>query len=77
MATPGTVYPALHRLEWDGLLTSRWSEGTGRRRRVYELTRAGRAAFQAQQEEWNRFSQGVQAVLEEALRVDPAPVEVG
>jgi transcriptional regulator len=71
----GTVYPALHRLERDGLLRSGWSEETGRRRRVYELTEQGRAAFQAQQEVWARFSQGVQAVLEEALAVEPALVE--
>jgi PadR family transcriptional regulator, regulatory protein PadR len=34
----GTVYPALHRLERAGLLKSRWSEASGRRRRTYEVT---------------------------------------
>ena len=33
----GTVYPVLHRLEADGLLTSSWSTAAGRRRRVYRL----------------------------------------
>src|ERR1041385_2266648 len=56
----GTVYPALHRLERDGLLASGWSEETGRRRRVYELTEKGRTAFDAQQQDWRRFSQGVE-----------------
>ena len=36
----GTVYPALHRLERAGLLSSAWSD-SGRKRRVYSLTRAG------------------------------------
>jgi DNA-binding PadR family transcriptional regulator len=62
----GTVYPALHRLERDGLLASRWSEATGRRRRVYDLTEKGRAEFTARQREWRDFSQSVDAVLREA-----------
>jgi PadR family transcriptional regulator, regulatory protein PadR len=59
----GTVYPALHRLEQAGLLHSRWSSATGRRRRVYELTRAGRAALADQERDWRRFSSAVTAVL--------------
>ena len=38
----GTVYPALHRLERQGLLASAWDEDAPRRRRVYSLTRSGR-----------------------------------
>ena len=41
----GTVYPALHRLEADGLLESSWAVVEGRRRRMYELTDRGRAAL--------------------------------
>ena len=42
----GTIYPALHRLEQGGLLSSRWSVGdSGRQRRVYSLTRSGRRAL--------------------------------
>ena len=40
----GTIYPALHRLERDGLLQSSWSNESGRRRRVYSVTRAGASA---------------------------------
>ena len=40
-----TVYPALHRLEQDKLVTSEWAEVNGRRRRVYRLTDRGRAAL--------------------------------
>ncbi len=59
----GTVYPALHRLEADGLLRSRWSEVEGRRRRVYELTASGEKALDGRRREWERFSQSVGAVL--------------
>src|SRR4029453_8649049 len=40
----GTVYPALHRLERDGLVKSRWTAASGRRRRVYPLTPGGEEA---------------------------------
>lgn len=60
----GTVYPALHRLEADGLLKSRWSEVEGRRRRVYELTARGSGALERRRSDWERFSQSVAAVLE-------------
>jgi PadR family transcriptional regulator, regulatory protein PadR len=59
----GTLYPALHRLERDGLLASSWSTGSGRRRRVYDVTPAGRAALQTRRREWRRFSTAVAAVL--------------
>jgi PadR family transcriptional regulator, regulatory protein PadR len=59
----GTVYPALHRLEQAGLLRSRWSAVSGRRRRVYELTPRGRARLEAQQRDWWQFSRAVSAVL--------------
>jgi DNA-binding PadR family transcriptional regulator len=62
----GTVYPALHRLEADGMLTSRWSEVDGRRRRVYELTAKGARALDTRREDWERFSRSVTAVLESA-----------
>ena len=59
----GTIYPALHRLEQAGLLSSRWSHETARQRRVYELTARGRAALQAGTEEWRTFAQGIEAIL--------------
>jgi DNA-binding PadR family transcriptional regulator len=43
--SPGTLYPALHRLEADGLLISRHEVVDGRTRRVYRATSAGRAAL--------------------------------
>ncbi len=60
----GTIYPALHRLEQEGLLSSGWADGPGRRRRVYELTRRGRAQLGARRRGWTNFSAAVNAVLE-------------
>jgi PadR family transcriptional regulator PadR len=59
----GTVYPVLHRLEADGLLASAWSTAGGRRRRVYRLTRRGRAALAERRDDWNAFARAVEAVL--------------
>jgi DNA-binding PadR family transcriptional regulator len=59
----GTVYPALHRLERDGLVSSEWDAGASRRRRVYQLTTDGVAALAAKRREWRAFAQGVQAIV--------------
>jgi PadR family transcriptional regulator PadR len=56
------VYPVLHRLEAEGLLSSAWSTAAGRRRRVYRLTRRGRAVVAQRREEWRRFANAVEAV---------------
>jgi len=57
----GTVYPALHRLESQGLLRSRWQNDAPRRRRVYELTSKGQQALAKRQDEWRNFSKAVNA----------------
>ena len=59
----GTVYPALHRLERDGLVASRWDTAAARRRRVYWLTQAGEAAMAARRREWRAYARGVQAIV--------------
>lgn len=59
----GTVYPALHRLEQQGLLASGWDSSTGRRRRVYSLTGLGGEALQTRRGDWKRFSVGMARVL--------------
>jgi PadR family transcriptional regulator PadR len=59
----GTVYPALHRLEALGLVVSTWSAGSGRRRRVYALTAAGRSALSEQRAGWREFAGAVHAVM--------------
>jgi PadR family transcriptional regulator PadR len=59
----GTVYPALYRLERQGLVTSSWEEGRTRRRRVYRLTRSGTAQLQVDRDSWRRHVRAMQAVL--------------
>lgn len=59
----GTVYPALHRLQRDGLVRSCWTSASGRRRRVYRLTRAGAEALAVRRLEWKTFAKAVEAVL--------------
>ena len=56
----GTVYPVLHRLEESGLLSSRWvTADSGRKRRVYALTRRGERALTDQRALWERFSEAI------------------
>ncbi|MGH2976889.1 MAG: PadR family transcriptional regulator [Gaiellaceae bacterium] len=59
----GTVYPALHRLEAEGLLASSWATASGRRRRVYRLTRRGRSALGERRGDWRVFARAVDGVL--------------
>jgi PadR family transcriptional regulator len=59
----GTVYPSLHKLEREGLLTSEWDVVDGRRRRTYRLTAPGRTTLARERAEWVRFSTGMNAVL--------------
>ena len=59
----GTIYPALHRLESQGLLHSHWSEDAVRRKRIYQLTPKGQQAFAKHQEEWKKFSKAVNATV--------------
>jgi DNA-binding PadR family transcriptional regulator len=61
----GTIYPALHRLERAGLLSSRWSSESGRRRRVYKLTRKGAEALAERRQAWRQFAHGVDLVVQE------------
>src|SRR3954453_1540801 len=59
----GTVYPALYRLERDGLVGSEWDASAARRRRVYSLTPAGASALAAKRRDWGDFVRGMRAVL--------------
>jgi DNA-binding PadR family transcriptional regulator len=59
----GTVYPALHRLERAGLVRSKWSTVSGRRRRTYELTDRGRRRLGEERQSWKLFSRAVSNLL--------------
>jgi transcriptional regulator len=62
--TPGSLFPALHRLERDGWLTARWgSSENNRRAKYYKLTRAGHAHLARETGEWRRVMVGMQAAL--------------
>jgi PadR family transcriptional regulator PadR len=60
----GSLYPALQRLEKNGLITSDWgTTDNNRRARYYRLTAAGRRALGQELDSWKRFAMGLDAVL--------------
>src|SRR5271168_1168595 len=59
----GTIYPALHRLEAAGLLSSSWEVVGGRRRRVYALSHSGQRAVVDRRSTWRTFKVAVDAVF--------------
>jgi PadR family transcriptional regulator PadR len=62
---PGSLFPALHRMEERGWLASFWGESENRRRaRFYALTRAGRRQLRTEAAEWGRIVLAIGAALE-------------
>ena len=60
----GSLYPALQRLEKDGLITSEWgTTDNNRRARYYRITASGRKALGDEMDSWRRFAAGLEAVL--------------
>ncbi len=60
----GSLYPALYRLEHQGLVSSSWkATENNRRARYYALTRAGQRALAAERDKWRRQSQAVNLLL--------------
>ena len=60
----GSLYPALQRLEKDGLITSEWGvTDNNRQARYYRITAAGRRALGREVESWKRFAAALDAVL--------------
>lgn len=64
----GSIYPALYRLERQGLVLSREQLVFGRRRRMYRLTRSGRAALRDRSETWRARVRNMESVLRSGLR---------
>ena len=61
----GALYPALHRLELRGLLTSAWDVSSNNRRaKYYRLTASGRRRLRETTESWRRTSTAINRVLE-------------
>lgn len=60
----GTLYPALHRLEKQGLLESRWGRSEhNRRAKFYRLTEEGRRRLAREQENWVQFAEAMSKVV--------------
>jgi len=60
----GSLYPALHRLEQQGLIQAEWgSSENNRQAKFYELTRAGRKALAEETKNWERLSDAVGRIL--------------
>jgi PadR family transcriptional regulator PadR len=69
----GTLYPALYRLERQGLVRSEWRvTATNRRARYYSLTAQGRRQLSRELAEWRRVSRAINLVLEATLEADEA-----
>jgi len=60
----GLLYPTLHRMEKQGLVSSDWHTVTGKRRRkYYRLTNEGRQALSSQSKEWRTFTERLLRLL--------------
>lgn len=60
----GSLYPALHRLEVEGVISAEWGASENNRKaKYYAITRKGRRALSARQETWDRLSAAVNRVL--------------
>ncbi len=60
----GSLYPALYRMEDQGLIASEWrTTDNNRRAKFYKLTRKGRTASQAELDSWLRLSRAITRVL--------------
>jgi transcriptional regulator len=60
----GSLYPALYRLEHQGLITSEWGESENKRRaKFYTLTTAGRRRLREETADWNRLALAIATAL--------------
>jgi len=65
----GSLYPALHRLEYKKLLRAKWQPtDTGREAKFYELTAGGRAYLKSETENWERLTDIVGLILKGTLQ---------
>ena len=61
---PGSLFPALHRMEQAGWLRSSWGESENNRRaKYYQLTKAGQRQLEAETEGWQRISLAIASAL--------------
>lgn len=67
----GTLYPILHKLDQDKYVRSKWDDSTGRRRKWYELTAAGRKQLMRRAEQWRDYVACLQNILNPVLTALP------
>ena len=61
---PGALFPALHRMEEEGWVTSEWGESENNRRaKYYRLTKTGRKQLETESERWSRISLAIAQAL--------------
>jgi PadR family transcriptional regulator PadR len=62
---PGSLFPALHRLEEEGWVTSSWGESENNRRaKYYRLTKAGRRQLESEKRQWEQISAAMARALQ-------------
>lgn len=62
---PGSLFPALYRLEQNGWLEAKWGESENNRKaKYYSLTRTGRAQLDREKQNWRRVFSAVNKLLE-------------
>jgi PadR family transcriptional regulator PadR len=62
---PGSLFPALHRMEEEGWISSFWGESENNRRaKYYRLTKAGKKQLEAETKRWDRISWAIAQALE-------------
>ena len=59
----GTLYPILHSLEEEGLISSYWDDTTGKKRKYYSITTKWKKSLKEKNEEWKIFSESVNRVI--------------
>lgn len=59
----GTLYPILHNLESNDLISSYWDESTAKKRKYYSITEKGKKQLKDKKEEWQVFSTGINKVI--------------
>ena len=64
---PGSLYPALHRIERRGWIKAKWGTSENNRRaKYYELTKSGRKQLEAEESDWRKLAAAVGEILETA-----------
>ncbi|MFZ0214158.1 MAG: PadR family transcriptional regulator [Candidatus Acidiferrales bacterium] len=62
---PGSLFPALHRMEEEGWLEASWGESENNRRaKYYRLTKTGRRQLETETQKWGRISLAIERALE-------------